>query len=345
MQRMLIVAYIGFGKSVKRYHLPYVERRKDIVKVKYIYRRLEDIEKEGKEAEKWYPGIQFTSDLDMVLKDEEVNLIVVNTPNQFHASYAMMALEHGKNVLCEKPFAQNVEEAKKILSYAKEKHLLAMPNQNRRFDADMRTVKKVIDSGKLGEIVEFESHYDYFNESRAMSKMFAWIEGIGIHPIDQVIGQFGIPNKVIYDCRSIDCPGEADTYWDIDLFYDHGMKAIVKTSMYVKLDYPKFIIHGKKGSFLMPSLGHQSSLEEKPGPVEISFDPLPEKYWGTLCYVNQKGETITEKVPLDIGDYGLLYQNIDDVIQGKCKKLVSDDETIAVLDIVKKAENIARQAK
>lgn len=69
------------------------------------------------------------------------------------------------------------------------------------------------------------------------------------------------------------------------------------------------------------------------------------KYWGTLCYVNQKGETITEKVPLEIGDYGLLYQNIDDAIQGKCKKLVSDEETIAVLDIVKKAENIARQAK
>lgn len=342
---MLIVAYIGFGTSVKRYHLPYVKRRKDIAKVKYIYRRQEDVEKEGIEEEIWYPDIQFTTDIEQVMKDKEVNLIVVNTPNQFHVDYSMMALENGKNVLCEKPFAQTVEDAEKVLEYAKSKNLIAMPNQNRRFDADMRTVQKVIQSGKLGDIVEFESHYDYFNKDRAMSKMFAWIEGIGIHPIDQVVGQFGIPKKVVYDCRSIDFPGEADTYWDIDMFYEHGMKAIVKTSMYVKLDYPKFIVHGKKGSFLMPSLGHQSSAAAKPGPVEISFDPLPEELWGTLSYVDENNQTITEKVPVEIGDYGLIYQNINEVLEGKAEKLISDEQTIAVLKIVKEAENVARYAR
>ena len=342
---MLIVAYIGFGTSVKRYHLPYVKRRKDIAKVKYIYRRQEDVEKEGIEEEIWYPDIQFTTDIEQVMKDKEVNLIVVNTPNQFHVDYSMMALENGKNVLCEKPFAQTVEDAEKVLEYAKSKNLIAMPNQNRRFDADMRTVQKVIQSGKLGDIVEFESHYDYFNKDRAMSKMFAWIEGIGIHPIDQVVGQFGIPKKVVYDCRSIDFPGEADTYWDIDMFYEHGMKAIVKTSMYVKLDYPKFIVHGKKGSFLMPSLGHQSSAAAKPGPVEISFDPLPEELWVTLSYVDENNQTITEKVPVEIGDYGLIYQNINEVLEGKAEKLISDEQTIAVLKIVKEAENVARYAR
>ena len=342
---MLIVAYIGFGTSVKRYHLPYVKRRKDIAKVKYIYRRQEDVEKEGIEEEIWYPDIQFTTDIEQVMKDKEVNLIVVNTPNQFHVDYSMMALENGKNVLCEKPFAQTVEDAEKVLEYAKSKNLIAMPNQNRRFVADMRTVQKVIQSGKLGDIVEFESHYDYFNKDRAMSKMFAWIEGIGIHPIDQVVGQFGIPKKVVYDCRSIDFPGEADTYWDIDMFYEHGMKAIVKTSMYVKLDYPKFIVHGKKGSFLMPSLGHQSSAAAKPGPVEISFDPLPEELWGTLSYVDENNQTITEKVPVEIGDYGLIYQNINEVLEGKAEKLISDEQTIAVLKIVKEAENVARYAR
>ena len=108
---MLVVAYIGFGNSVCRYHLPYVERRKDTIKVKYIYRRVEDGVGD-EERETWYPNITFTSDIDEVMNDEEVNLIVVNTPDQFHTYYTKMAIEHGKNCLCEKPFAKSVEEAK-----------------------------------------------------------------------------------------------------------------------------------------------------------------------------------------------------------------------------------------
>ena len=342
---MLNVAYIGFGLSVKRYHLPYVQRRKEYINVKYIYRRKEDVEIEGTEAESWYPDITFTTDLDQVLNDPEVDLVVVNTPNRFHVGYTKQALNAGKNVLCEKPLAQSVKDAEEVFALAKEKGLLLMTNQNRRFDADMLTVKKVIESGKLGDIVEFESHYDYYNLSRALSKDIKFVEGIGIHPIDQVIGQFGIPERMVYDCRSIDFPGLADTYWDIDFFYPNGMKAIVKTSMYVKLDYPRFIVHGKKGSFLMPSLGHQSSAKPKPGPVEISFDPLPEETWGTLCYVDENGQDVCEKVPTEIGDYGFIYDNIIDVLKNGAPKVIKDEETLKVLEIVKTAEQYAREAK
>lgn len=251
---MLVVAYIGFGNSVCRYHLPYVERRKDTIKVKYIYRREED-RVGDEERETWYPDITFTTDIDQVMNDPEVNLIVVNTPDQFHVSYTMQALEHGKNVLCEKPFAMTAKEASEVFAYAKEKGLVAMANQNRRFDADMRTVRKVIESGVLGEILEVESHYDYYRPSIADHVGFGILYGLAVHPIDQIIGQFGKPKKIVYDCRSFDHPGESDDYYDIDFFYDR-MKAIVKTSYYVKLDYPRFIVHGRKGSFLMPALGH-----------------------------------------------------------------------------------------
>lgn len=143
---MLVVAYIGFGNSVCRYHLPYVERRKDTIKVKYIYRRKEDRQGD-EERENWYPNITFTTDIDQVMNDPEVNLIVVNTPNQYHTYYTKMAIDHGKNCLCEKPFAMSVKEAKEVFDYAKEKGVVVMANQNRRFDADMRTVRKVIESG------------------------------------------------------------------------------------------------------------------------------------------------------------------------------------------------------
>lgn len=340
---MLVVAYIGFGNSVCRYHLPYVERRKDTVKVKYIYRREED-RIGDEERETWYPDITFTTDIDQVMNDPKVNLIVVNTPDQFHVSYTMQALDHGKNVLCEKPFAMSAKEASEVFAYAKEKGLIAMANQNRRYDADMRTVRKVIESGVLGEILEVESHYDYYRPSIADHVGFGILYGLAVHPIDQIIGQFGKPKKVVYDCRSFDHPGESDDYYDIDFFYDR-MKAIVKTSYYVKLDYPRFIVHGRKGSFLMPALGHQSAQKAKPGPVEISFEPLPEDKWGTLSYIDENGQDITKKVPTEIQDYGLIYDNLYDVIFNGGEKVVKDEEVIEVLRIIEEATKAAKEAK
>lgn len=75
------------------------------------------------------------------MSDPEINLVVINTPDAFHVDYSIMALEHGKNILCEKPFAMTAIEAKKVFALAKKKGLVATANQNRRFDADFRTVK------------------------------------------------------------------------------------------------------------------------------------------------------------------------------------------------------------
>ena len=114
---MLKVAYIGFGNSVCRYHLPYVEKRKDFIDVKYIYRLETEI---NEEKESWYPGIKFTSSINEIMDDPDVNLVVVNTPDRYHVEYTMQALDHGKHVLCEKPFAMTAKEAKDVFDYAKE---------------------------------------------------------------------------------------------------------------------------------------------------------------------------------------------------------------------------------
>ncbi len=341
---MLVIAYIGFGNSVCQYHLPYVEAREERMKIKYIYRREED--RIGDlERESWYPAIEFTSSIEKVMQDSEVNLIVVNTPDKFHVTYTKMALENGKNVLTEKPFAMTADEAKEVFELAKTKGLLATANQNRRFDADMRTVRKVIESEVLGDLIEVESHYDYYRPGIADHKGMGILYGLAVHPIDQIVGEFGIPKKLVYDVRSIDNPGLSDDYYDIDLFYPKGFKAIVKTSYYVKLDYPSFTVHGKKGSFLMPSLGHNSSKAKPNGPYPLPTEEYSEESWGTLSYVDQAGQEVTMKVPVEKGDYGIIYDNIYDVLAGKAEKIIKDEEVVAVLEIIEAAMKVAKEAK
>lgn len=341
---MLVISYIGFGNSVCQYHLPYVGVRKEKMKVKYIYRREEDREGDF-EREEWYPDIIFTSSIEDIMSDSEVNLIVVNTPDQFHTTYTKMALENGKNVLTEKPFAMTSNEARDIFKLAKKKGLLVMANQNRRFDADMRTVRKVIESGVLGELVEFESHYDYYRPEIVEHKEMNMLYGLAVHPIDQIIGEFGIPTKISYDVRSIDNPGISDDYYDIDFFFSNGLKAIVKTSFYVKLDYPSFTVHGKKGSFLMPSLGHNSSQKKPNGPYPLPIEEYSEELWGDLSYIDQDGQEVNMKVPVEKGDYGFIYDNIVEVLDGNEEKIVKDEEVVAVLKVIEKAMVIAKNAK
>lgn len=333
VKNMLTVAYVGFGNSVCRYHLPYVKNR-DYINVKYIYRREEDRVGDT-EREAYYPHITFTTSFEDVLNDPEVNLIVVNSPNSSHTYYAKLALEHNKNVLVEKPFAPTVEEAKEVFELAKSKGLISMTNHNRRYDADFSTVKKVIDSGVLGEIVEFESHYDYFRPQGGW-KGLGMLQGLAVHTIDQVVSLFGTPESLHYDVRSLFHPGEADDYCDIDFYYGN-FKAIVKVSYLVKIDYPRFIVHGRKGSFTKAPMGHQSAIKDGPGPVEIPFEVEDETNWGILSYIDNNGVEHNEKVQTEIRDYGKIYDGLYESIFNGKEKPVKDEETLAVTRIIKEA--------
>ena len=136
---MLTIAYVGFGVSVREYHIPYVEKRND-ARIKYVFRREEDIAQFA-EYEPFYPEITFTTDFNDVLNDPEVNLVVVSAPDKFHVPYAKQILNAGKHALIEKPFAPTAKEAREVFDLAKAKGLVCMPNQNRRFDADFLALK------------------------------------------------------------------------------------------------------------------------------------------------------------------------------------------------------------
>ena len=338
---MITVAYIGFGVSVREYHIPYVEDREDI-KVKYVYRREEDIIQFA-EYEPFYPEIIFTTDFKRVLDDEEVNLVVVNTPDRFHVSYALQALNAGKNVLVEKPFAPTSKEAEEVFALAKSKGLVCMPNQNRRFDADYLAVKEVLDSGKIGELVKLESHYDYFRENGWYDHL-GTLYNLGVHTVDQIVCLLGKPQDIHFDVRSIHHPGIGDDYYDLEFYYEN-CKATVNTSMCVMIDYPRFTVHGTRGSFILPPVIHNSGKEKKIERHVINREPATKERWGTLVYKNDIGEIIREKVPVGCAHYERIYDSIVNAIENGQEKCVKDEEVICVLEMLEKATEIAKSHK
>ncbi|MBO5520177.1 MAG: Gfo/Idh/MocA family oxidoreductase [Eubacterium sp.] len=338
---MITVAYVGFGVSVREYHIPYVENRDDI-RAKYVFRRAEDIA-QFEEYEPFYPEIIFTTDFDEVLRDPEVDLVVVSAPDRFHMPYAKQILNAGKHALIEKPFAQTAAEARECFALAKEKGLVCMPNQNRRFDADFLAVKEVVESGKLGDLVRIESHYDYY-KTNGWYDHLGTLYNLGVHTVDQIISLLGMPDRTNMDVRSIHHPGVGDDYYDLEFFYGN-CKASVNTSMCVLIDYPRFTVHGTKGSFTLPPVIHNSGKKKVVGRHTISTAPAPEDRWGTLVYMNEAGEKITEKVPVGCAHYERIYDSLVDAIENGAAKCVKDEEVVKVLEILEEATEVAKSWK
>ncbi len=338
---MITAAYIGFGVSVREYHLPYVENREDM-RVKYVFRRQEDIPAFS-EYEPFYPEICFTTDLSAILKDPEVELVVVGAPDAFHVPYAKQILNAGKHALVEKPFAQTAEEAEEVFELAKSRGLVCMPNQNRRFDADFLALREVLESGKIGTPVRLEGHYDYFKPNGWYDHL-GTLYNLGVHTIDQIVSLFGIPDRVRYDVRSIHHPGVGDDYFDIDFFYGN-FKATVSTQMCVQIDYPRFTLHGTNGSFTLPPVVHNSGKKKVIGRHVINRTPAPKERWGTLVYRNGSGESVTEAVPVGFARYERVYDNLIDAIENGAPKIIKDEEVTEVLRILEEATGVARGAE
>jgi len=99
-------------------------------------------------------GCEAYADFDSFIADDNIELVVIAMPSHLHADLAIQAMRSGKHVLVEKPFATNVEDVDRMIAVSKETGKILTGAQNRRFEAEYLKVKEVIDSGKLGRIVQ-----------------------------------------------------------------------------------------------------------------------------------------------------------------------------------------------
>lgn len=331
----LIMGFIGFGKSANRYHLPYIKLRENIV-VKKIFDIKSNplLEKEYKKQ-----GTEFTIDLNEILNDTDIQVITICTPAHTHYEIAKKCLESGKSIVVEKPFCSSVKEAKELLELAKEKGLMAIPFQNRRFDGDFLAVKQVLEQGYVGEPLEIESHFDYYREDNSIHNggpVEGSFYGLGIHTMDRMISLFGRPEKVSYDIRSIRNTESTDDYFDVSLFYSK-LKATVKTSHLVAKAYPQFILHGTKGSFIKYGIDQQENdLKAGIMPDAPGFGLDSPNQYGVVTYQNANGDWIEKQIPTPKGDYGKVYDAVYETIVNGKPKLVSDEEVITNIEILEK---------
>jgi predicted dehydrogenase len=204
-----------------------------------------------------YPSVKSYFALEALLEDD-VDLVIVNTPVETHYEYAKKVLLAGKHAIIEKAFTTTVAQAQELAALAKERGVKLAVFQNRRWDSDFKTVQKIISDEVLGEIVEAEFHFDRYNpllspkqHKETANSGAGILKDLGPHLIDQALCLFGLPKAVFADIRITREHSLVDDWIDILLYYS-DFRVRLKAGFFVREANPAYVIHGKKGSFLKP---------------------------------------------------------------------------------------------
>jgi predicted dehydrogenase len=329
-------ALCSFGMSGRVFHAPFLNINPGF-NLYAVWERTKNL------AEEKYPAIKTYRTLEDLLADSSVELVIVNTPNNTHYKYTKKALEVGKHVVVEKPFTITVKEGDELIELAKKQNKKLSVYQNRRYDSDYKTIKKIIQENVLGDLVEVEMHFDRFKEELS-PKLHKEIPGpgsgslydLGAHLIDQVLQLFGMPVKIFADIQAMRPISKVDDYFELLLYYER-MRVRIKSSYTVREALPGYIFHGLKGSFIKPKTNIQEEMLQVgniPGGTDWGTEPESER---GLLHTEKNGEVIREYIQSEQGNYNEYYDGIHESIRNDKPLPVKAEDALNVIKIIEAA--------
>jgi len=155
VKKQLNTGVIGFGLSGKVFHAPFLHTHPGFNLKKIV-------ERNSTESKNIYPELEVVSDYKNLIKDETLDLIAICTPNTLHFSMVKECLLAGKHVVVEKPFTPASKEADELIKISEEKERKIFVYHNRRWDGDFLSIKKILKDNLLGDLYEYEVHFDRF---------------------------------------------------------------------------------------------------------------------------------------------------------------------------------------
>lgn len=341
-------AIIGFGNAAKIMHAPFLLALSKYYSIEAV------LERHRSDSTEMFPDAKIVRTVDELLAMDQIELVIITTPNDSHFTYAKAALEAGKNVVVDKPFTIHSSEAKELIDLAGKKNKIITVYQNRRFSSDFVFVKEMLDSNILGEIHTYETHYHRY---RAEAKPDAWREkpsegsgilyDLGSHLIDQAMLLFGKPGTVYAETK-LQRPHAKAVDW-FELHLDFGnTKAILKAGMLVREPGPRFLIHGTKGSLIKYGEDAQEAAlkrgETPMGENDLQWGiEVEESYAVIHTEIDEKIEKRT--IGEFRGNYGSFYLNLYKSIRENAPLSVLPKQAYNTIRIIELAIESSRFGK
>ncbi|MBB4598787.1 oxidoreductase [Xanthomonas arboricola] len=338
MPKPFNLAVVGYGYVGRTFHAPLIAGTPGLALHSVVSSKPQQVQAD-------FPDVAVLADLETALADSALDAVVLATPNQTHAPFALQALAAGKHVLVDKPFALDAAQAREVVAAAAAAGRIVSVFQNRRWDADFLTVRRLIDEGQLGEVVEFHSHFDRFRPQVRDRWRESDIPGAGLwydlgpHLLDQALQLFGTPQAIGADLQRQRNQARSDDYFHVTLRYPR-LRVILHAGSLVADSGLRFAVHGTRGSYLKHGLDTQEDqlrAGRRPGTAGWGVDPLP----GTLTRVDDEGRVHTHQPDTTPGDYRQCYAAFRDALAGAGPAPVSTADAVQVMELLELAQRSA----
>ncbi|HWA01787.1 MAG TPA: Gfo/Idh/MocA family oxidoreductase [Caulobacterales bacterium] len=267
------------------------------------------------EARADFPGAAVLGNLDELCARDDVQLAIVVTPDHLHAGHVRAALEAGKHVVVDKPFAPTSAEALALIRLAQARGRMLTVYQNRRWDADFRTLQKLMAENALGEIVHYQARWDRYrpaargdwHDAHMQGELF----GLGPHLMDQALVLFGAPDWLcadVYDQRGL---GTGNDGCEI-LMGKGRLRISLAINMLAADEMRSLRVLGTRGAFAKRGLDPQEARLRSRERVDApDFGADAEADWGVLTDAASRN---MRAVASERGDWAAFYRGVRDAL-------------------------------
>jgi len=336
MSAPIVAGILSYGMSGRVYHAPFLSTN-SAFKLKAV------VERHEKKAAERYPDIISYDTVDELLNDPEIELIIVNTPSFTHYDFVLQVLNAGKHVLVEKPITATVAQVKELYDLARKVNRKLMVYQNRRWDSSFLSVKEVIESGRLGKILEVQFRYDRY-KPLPNPKKFKETPGLaangmafdlGPHMIDNVIELFGRPLEFTSTRAMQRDFSEVDDYFHFHLTYPNQLHVYITAGILIAEPLQAFVVHGSLGSYLKGRDDVQEAqLIAGMLPTDPAYGYEPAGCEGKLVTVGIDNKKTIEMLTAPQGDYNNLFNAVYHTIRNNALYPITEEHIVWQIELL-----------
>jgi predicted dehydrogenase len=334
------IGLVGYGKGGRLFHAPLIRHAEDCVLGGVVVRSperraalaadLHEVPVAGSVAE---------------LADAGVDAVVVTTPLDSHIQLVREAVGLGLPVVCDKPFARDAATARETVLTAERADVVLTVYQNRRWDADFRTVQQVVAGGAVGEVRLFESRLEQPPQPEGLPLTGGGaLLDLGSHAVDQALHLFGSVRSVYAELRM--APGEArfDEGFFVALRHDCGVTSHVTGNWARQGDVgSRFRVDGADATLVVPDDDGQTArltAGRTPESEGAAWGTVPESRWGA---VHRGGVAVP--VPSERGDWSAFYTRFARVVRGEGPPPVDPWDAVTSLEVLDAARASAAEGR
>jgi len=329
---------VGYGAGGRYFHTPFIEAASGTELVGVVTR---SPVRQALVGEDW-PGVPVHGSLTELL-EAGVDAVTITTPPETRRELVLEAVAAGVHVVADKPFAPTAAIGRELTEAASQAGVMLSVYQNRRWDADIRTLKAIMDGGRLGEVSRAYSRFDQDDPaSIPAGEGGGVLRDLGTHVIDQMLWLLGPVTSVTAHLDWVDLPeGRTDSGFAVDLLHASGVSSHVEASKSAHASARELRVYGANGSYR--SFGTDVQAQAAMAGRRPAEDPSGWGYeepglWGTLS--TSAGE---ERIASAQGRWHDFYSQFAAAVRGEADQPVPATEALRTVAVVDAARQSALQ--